>query len=195
LGAPPLPEEEEDPLIVAQRELEEAEKAREAAVIEIPPYDEEALKVLFGGREAEWRFPAWQACWEGLHVDHALYPAARSALQLSRCFPPTSPLQEFYTDLKDAEREGEVNRILSAFKLNPYEQLNLRNGASVEEVRRQYRKVRGRRSSTAPTPPWAQELVVTSVSLVPPCWLPPPVAGVTHGAPRQVQARAGQGRL
>ena len=51
-------------------------------------------------------------------------------------------LKEFYSDLKDAEREGEVQRILSAFKLNPYEQLGLRNGAPPEDVRRQYRKVR-----------------------------------------------------
>ncbi|KAL4445311.1 hypothetical protein ABPG77_011136 [Micractinium sp. CCAP 211/92] len=91
---PPQPgqeEEEEDPLIVAQREQEAAEKAK-AAGPEIPPYDEDALK-------------------------------------------------EFYTDLKDAEREGEVQRILGAFKLNPYEQLGMRNEAPVEEVRRQYRKV------------------------------------------------------
>lgn len=52
-------------------------------------------------------------------------------------------LQEFYTDLKDAEREGEVNRILGAFKLNPYEQLNLHHDATPEDVRRQYRKVGG----------------------------------------------------
>lgn len=50
-------------------------------------------------------------------------------------------LKEFYSDLKDAEREGEVQRILGAFKLNPYEQLGMRNEAPVEEVRRQYRKV------------------------------------------------------
>lgn len=77
---------------MAQREREAAEKAKEAAALEIPPYDEEALK-------------------------------------------------EFYTDLKDAEREGEVNRILGAFKLNPYEQLNLHHDATPEDVRRQYRKV------------------------------------------------------
>lgn len=97
-GAPPLPgeqeeeEEEEDPLIVAEREREAAEKAKAAAALEIPPYDEEALK-------------------------------------------------EFYTDLKDAEREGEVNRILGAFKLNPYEQLGMHNDARPEDVPRQYRKV------------------------------------------------------
>lgn len=55
---------------------------------------------------------------------------------------PLGVRQEFYSDLKDAEREGEVQRILGAFKLNPYEQLGMRNEAPVEEVRRQYRKVR-----------------------------------------------------
>ncbi len=35
-----------------------------------------------------------------------------------------------------------MQRILGAFKLNPYEQLGMRNEAPVEEVRRQYRKVR-----------------------------------------------------
>lgn len=86
-------DEEEDPLLVAEREREAAEAAKAAADQEIPPYDDEALK-------------------------------------------------EFYSDLKDAEREGEVIRILSAFKLNPYEQMGLRNGAPPEDVRRQYRKVR-----------------------------------------------------
>lgn len=50
--------------------------------------------------------------------------------------------QEFYTELKDVDRENEVNRILGAFKLNPFEQLGLRFDASVEDVRRAYRKVR-----------------------------------------------------
>lgn len=57
---PPQPgqeEEEEDPLIVAQREQEAAEKAK-AAGPEIPPYDEDALKVgaLLAGK----------ACQEGI---------------------------------------------------------------------------------------------------------------------------------
>lgn len=130
-GEPPLPsDEEEDPLVVAQRELEAAERARDAP-IEIPPYDEEALKVRAGGRAAR-----------GAGLGRCRERSASVELLHSHP-PPPAPCQEFYTDLKDAEREGEVNRILSAFKLNPYEQLNLRNGASVEEVRRQYRKVRG----------------------------------------------------
>lgn len=51
---PPAEAEEEDPLIVAQREREAAEKAKEAAP-EIPPYDEDALKVGPGTA------PAWMA--------------------------------------------------------------------------------------------------------------------------------------
>lgn len=34
-----------------------------------------------------------------------------------------------------------MNRILGAFKLNPFEQLGLRYDATPEDVRRQYRKV------------------------------------------------------
>lgn len=95
-------------------------------------------------------------------------PAAGQCLQ--RCFrarehhsfpalpcPAPRPRQEFYTDLKDAEREGEVNRILSAFKLNPYEQMNLHNDATPEEVRRQYRKVGGALGSEL----FSMELAVT----------------------------------
>ena len=129
---------------------------------------------------------------------HAAHPHHLAAL------PSPSP-QEFYTDLKDAEREGEVNRILSAFKLNPYEQLGLHNDATPEEVRRQYRKVRaaGVRcgwggggdgmvgciagSAQAPGSPPTHPLRAP-----PP---PPPPPGLAHGAPRQVQARAGQGRV
>ncbi|PRW44555.1 J domain-containing spf31 [Chlorella sorokiniana] len=69
--------------------------------------------------------------------------AAERAKEAAPEIPPydEDALKEFYTDLKDAEREGEVNRILSAFKLNPFEQMNLHNDATPEEVRRQYRKI------------------------------------------------------
>eukprot|EP00887_Chlorella_sp_A99_P002561 scaffold6.g2561.t1 len=50
-------------------------------------------------------------------------------------------MRAFYSDLREVDRENEVNRILGAFKLNPFEQLNLRFDTSPEEVRRQYRKV------------------------------------------------------
>ena len=52
-----------------------------------------------------------------------------------------SPLQEFYNDMKSVDRDNEVNRILSAFRLNPFEQLGVRFDATPEEIRRQYRKV------------------------------------------------------
>ena len=50
-------------------------------------------------------------------------------------------IQEFYSDMREVDRENEVNRILGAFKLNPYEMLNLRFDATAEDVRRAYRKV------------------------------------------------------
>lgn len=43
--------------------------------------------------------------------------------------------------MKDVDRDNEVSRILYAFKLNPYEQLNLRFTATPEEIRKQYRKL------------------------------------------------------
>ena len=51
------------------------------------------------------------------------------------------PLQEFYNDMKSVDRDNEVNRILGAFRLNPFEQLGVRFDATPEEIRRQYRKV------------------------------------------------------
>jgi len=67
--------------------------------------------------------------------------------------PPGSPrasrptqllcrLQEFYNDMKSVDRDNEVNRIVGAFRLNPFEQLGVRFDATPEEIRRQYRKVR-----------------------------------------------------
>ena len=38
------------------------------------------------------------------------------------------------------DRANEVNRILGAFKLNPFEQLGLRFDATLDEAKRQYRK-------------------------------------------------------
>lgn len=49
-------------------------------------------------------------------------------------------LKEFYAEVREVDRDNEVNRILGAFKLNPYEQLGLRFDAAVEEVNRHYRK-------------------------------------------------------
>lgn len=50
-------------------------------------------------------------------------------------------LKEFFSEMKDVDRDNEVSRILYAFKLNPYEQLNLRFTATPEEIRKQYRKL------------------------------------------------------
>ncbi|KAG1680813.1 hypothetical protein FOA52_008146 [Chlamydomonas sp. UWO 241] len=45
------------------------------------------------------------------------------------------------SDVRDVDRDNEVNRILWAFKLNPYEKFNLRFDATMEEVKKQYRKL------------------------------------------------------
>jgi DnaJ homolog subfamily C member 8 len=50
-------------------------------------------------------------------------------------------VQEFYSEVREVDRDNEVNRILGAFKLNPFEQLGLRFNATLEDIRRQYRKV------------------------------------------------------
>ncbi|KIZ06236.1 J domain-containing protein spf31 [Monoraphidium neglectum] len=48
---------------------------------------------------------------------------------------------EFFAEVREVDRDNEVNRILWAFKLNPFEKLNLRFDATPEEVRKQYRKL------------------------------------------------------
>ena len=50
-------------------------------------------------------------------------------------------LKEFFADVSDATRDAEVDRILSCFKLNPYEHLNLRFDATEDDIRRAFRKV------------------------------------------------------
>ena len=54
-------------------------------------------------------------------------------------------LKRFLADISDTSRDAEVQRVLSCFKLNPYEHLGLRFDAQPEDVKRQYRKVRGAR--------------------------------------------------
>ena len=49
-------------------------------------------------------------------------------------------LASFFADVKAADREGEVNRVLNAFKLNPYEQLGVRFDVEDAEIARAYRK-------------------------------------------------------
>lgn len=48
--------------------------------------------------------------------------------------------QEFFQGMRDVDRENEVHRILGAFKLNPFEQLGLRFDATVDDVKKAYRK-------------------------------------------------------
>lgn len=50
-------------------------------------------------------------------------------------------LKEFFSELRDVDRDNEVNRILWSFKLNPFERMNLRFTATAEEIRKQYRKL------------------------------------------------------
>lgn len=50
-------------------------------------------------------------------------------------------LKGFLAEVSEVERSNEVNRILSCFKLNPFEHLNLPFSSSVDEVKRQYRKI------------------------------------------------------
>lgn len=49
-------------------------------------------------------------------------------------------MQEFFQGMRDVDRENEVHRILGAFKLNPFEQLGLRFDATVDDVKKAYRK-------------------------------------------------------
>lgn len=50
-------------------------------------------------------------------------------------------VQAFFQEVREVDRDNEVNRILGAFKLNPFEQMGLCFDATHEEAKRQYRKV------------------------------------------------------
>ncbi|KAK4369601.1 hypothetical protein RND71_013393 [Anisodus tanguticus] len=50
-------------------------------------------------------------------------------------------LKQFFAEVSEVERDNEVNRILSCFKLNPFDYLNLPFDSSIDEVKRQYRKL------------------------------------------------------
>ena len=63
-------------------------------------------------------------------------PSASHTSKLKR----VNPVQEFFQGVKETDRENEVYRILGAFKLNPFEQLNLKFDASVDDVKKAYRK-------------------------------------------------------
>ena len=49
--------------------------------------------------------------------------------------------KEFTKEVSEAQRAGEVERILSCFKLNPYEHLNLPFEATEDDIKKQYRKL------------------------------------------------------
>eukprot|EP00475_Leptophrys_vorax_P037467 TRINITY_DN64658_c0_g1_i1.p1 TRINITY_DN64658_c0_g1~~TRINITY_DN64658_c0_g1_i1.p1 ORF type:complete len:249 (+),score=55.34 TRINITY_DN64658_c0_g1_i1:294-1040(+) len=50
-------------------------------------------------------------------------------------------LREFLQEVGHVERENEVKRILSCFKLNPFEQMNLPFDSTLDDVKKQYRKI------------------------------------------------------
>ncbi|MCD7457936.1 hypothetical protein HAX54_036590 [Datura stramonium] len=50
-------------------------------------------------------------------------------------------LKQFFAEVSEVERDNEVIRILSCFKLNPFEYLNLSFDSSIDEVKKQYRKL------------------------------------------------------
>ncbi len=50
------------------------------------------------------------------------------------------PAQGFFAEVREVDRDNEVNRILGAFKLNPFEQLGIRFDATLDDAKRQYRK-------------------------------------------------------
>lgn len=50
-------------------------------------------------------------------------------------------LKSFMAEVSEVERDNEVLRILSCFKLNPFEHLNLPFDSSPDDVKKQYRKL------------------------------------------------------
>ncbi|KAL1362705.1 hypothetical protein HN51_010929 [Arachis hypogaea] len=50
-------------------------------------------------------------------------------------------LKAFFAEVSEVERDNEVLRILSCFKLNPFEYLNLPFDSSIDDVKKQYRKL------------------------------------------------------
>ncbi|XP_020973941.1 J domain-containing protein spf31 isoform X2 [Arachis ipaensis] len=50
-------------------------------------------------------------------------------------------LKAFFAEVSEVERDNEVLRILSCFKLNPFEYLNLPFDSSIDDVKKKYRKL------------------------------------------------------
>ena len=73
------------------------------------------------------------------HADHPHRPPPHPP-QSRPCFRFVPP-QEFQREVAVAAKEGEIVRILSSFKLNPYDFLGLRYDCSEEDARRRFRKV------------------------------------------------------
>lgn len=100
-----------------------------------PPPDGEGPPPLPQSEEGEEEDP--------LLVAQRLQEEQDQALEAAANIDPSDDpaLRAFYQDMRDVDRENEINRVLGAFKLNPFEQLGLRFDAPVEDVRRAYRKV------------------------------------------------------
>ena len=71
-------------------------------------------------------------CWSEAWPDE--HPQAGDSAGEGAC------AQGFFAEVREVDRANEVNRILGAFKLNPFEQLGLRFDATLDEAKRQYRK-------------------------------------------------------
>ncbi|KAK1282998.1 hypothetical protein QJS10_CPB22g01308 [Acorus calamus] len=50
-------------------------------------------------------------------------------------------LKGFFAEVGEVERDNEVLRIMSCFKLNPFEHLNLPLNSAIDDVRKQYKKL------------------------------------------------------
>ncbi len=81
----------------------------------------------------------WQTCLCALAVSAAAHTRPAQHHTPGRA-PPFRGLQGFFAEVREVDRDNEVNRILGAFKLNPFEQLGIRFDATLDDAKRQYRK-------------------------------------------------------
>ena len=75
--------------------------------------------------------------WQGQNLDHDFPVNLLWLFEIAHIY---LHMQEFLADLKDTDRNSEVNRILSAFKLNPFQILGLKLDADRSSIRQAYRK-------------------------------------------------------
>ena len=68
--------------------------------------------------------------------------AAAAAQEAAPPLDDDALLASFFAEVRAADRDAEVDRVLGAFKLNPYEQVGVRFDADAAAVTRAYRKVR-----------------------------------------------------